>query len=204
MIKVLMYSLAVAVLLLMGTACGQEKTPTDEVARDHMAAQAVLTSHYINAALQAGMSAEEINAVLMEISDQTIIIEFWVTDEEGRVEYTNMPEVDFTFPTDPNADTQAAPFAKLLQGTESISVAEPAGQGTGRCPVPVRGRRRRGPASHSPGWHYPRGVGPSQRVDARMPTQRSNVPGARPSLLVGCRTGQGNRVLMTLTPCQAS
>ena len=125
MIKVLMYSLAVAVLLLMGTACGQEKTPTDEVARDHMAAQAVLTSHYINAALQAGMSAEEINAVLMEISDQTIIIEFWVTDEEGRVEYTNMPEVDFTFPTDPNADTQAAPFAKLLQGTESIVSQNP-------------------------------------------------------------------------------
>ena len=76
MIKVLIYSLAVAVLLLMGTACRQEKTPTGEITRDHMAAQAVLTSHYINAALKAGMSDEEINAVLMEISDQTIITEF--------------------------------------------------------------------------------------------------------------------------------
>ena len=85
-----------------------------------MAAQAVLTAHYLDVALDAVKSTEEINAVLMEVSDQTIISEFWIIDSEGRVEYTNMPEVDFTFPTDPDSDTQAASFAKLLQGTESI------------------------------------------------------------------------------------
>ena len=48
-----------------------------------------------------------------------------MTDEEWRMGYTNMPEVEFTFSTDPNADTQAAPFAKLLKGTESIMAQNP-------------------------------------------------------------------------------
>lgn len=71
-------------------------------------------------ALEAGKSADEINATLMEIANTSIITEFWVSDETGRVVFTTMPGLDFAFPADPNAGTQAAPFADLLLGNEQV------------------------------------------------------------------------------------
>ena len=90
----------------------------DETA--HMVAQAKLTAHYIAAALEAGKSADEINATLMSIADTSIITEFWVSDETGRVVFTIDPGLDFAFPTDPNAGTQVAPFADLLPGNKQV------------------------------------------------------------------------------------
>ena len=75
-----------------------------------MVAQAKLTAHYIAAALEAVKSADEINATLMSIADTSMIAEFWVSDETGRVVFT----------TDPNAGTQAAPFADLLMGNKQV------------------------------------------------------------------------------------
>ena len=85
----------------------------------HMVAQALLTAHFIDAALKAGMEAERIDAALAAIAERSVITEFWISDETGRIAFTNVPGTGFSFPTDPGAGTQAAPFAVLLDGTLS-------------------------------------------------------------------------------------
>ena len=90
----------------------------------HMVASAKLTAHFVAAAIAAGMTTDEINAVLVEVADESAISEFWVTDEEGNVVYTNNPAIEFKFPTDPDGDTQAAPFAALLHGEETVVVQD--------------------------------------------------------------------------------
>lgn len=108
-------------LLLNGVARAEEKS-ADAIASGHMVAQAMLTAHFIDAALKAGMSTDDINAVLAKVADQTVISEFWISDEAGRIVFTNMPDTGFVFPTDPEAGTQAAPFAALLSGDETVVV----------------------------------------------------------------------------------
>lgn len=95
----------------------------EDVHSSHMVAEAMLTAHFIAAALEAGMGRDEINAALSDIAERSAIDEFWVSDEEGRVVFTNTG-VDFAFPTDPEAGTQAAPFAALLDGSKSVVIQE--------------------------------------------------------------------------------
>ena len=118
-------------LMLASVACLQSPEATkkalDDIQAtmsDHMVAQATLTAHYIAAARKAGTSDEEINGVLSSIAEATVIDEFWISDENGAIVYTNIPGLDFAFPTDPEAQTQAAPFAVLLSGAESTVVQE--------------------------------------------------------------------------------
>ena len=108
-------------LLLNGLALADENS-TDAMVSGHMVAQAMLTAHFVDAALKAGMSTDDINAVLAKVADQTVISEFWISDETGRIVFTNFPGTAFTFPTDPDAGTQAAPFAALLSGDEAVVV----------------------------------------------------------------------------------
>ena len=110
-----------ACCILTGLAAAEEKS-TDAIVSDHMVAEAMLTAHFIDAALKAGMSTDDINAVLAKVAEQTVISEFWISDETGRIAFTNFPGTVFTFPTDPEAGTQAAPFATLLSGAESVVV----------------------------------------------------------------------------------
>lgn len=91
---------------------------------NHMVAEAKLTAHFVAAALAAGMSADEINAALRDVADDTEVAEIWVTDGEGNVVFTNVVGLDFKFPTDPGAGTQAAPFAALLDGSETVVVQD--------------------------------------------------------------------------------
>lgn len=108
-------------ILLNGLAAAEEKS-ADAIASGHMVAQAMLTAHFIDAALKAGMSTDDINAVLAKVSEQTVISEFWISDETGRIAFTNFPGTSFAFPTDPEAGTQAAPFATLLSGDATVVV----------------------------------------------------------------------------------
>ena len=89
-----------------------------------MVAEARLTAHFVAAALAAGMSAEEINAALRNVAADTEVAEIRVTDGEGHVVFTNVVGLDFKFPTDPDAGTQAAPFAALLDGSETVLVQD--------------------------------------------------------------------------------
>ena len=65
---------------------------TDEVVSKHMVAEAMLTSHFIDAALRAGMSQDEINAILTKIAEQSIISEFWISDERGNIPKSEIRE----------------------------------------------------------------------------------------------------------------
>ena len=115
---------AMAIILATGCASGDQAGPANENETAHLVAEAKLTAHYIAAALEAGKSPDEINATLKEIADTSIITEFWVSDETGQVQFTNVPGLDFAFPTDPNAGTQAAPFADLLLGNRQVVTQE--------------------------------------------------------------------------------
>lgn len=113
-----------SVMLIGGTATAQVLSQTQPSGADltskHMAAQAMLTAHFIDAALQAGFSTDEINWILRMVAAQTVISEFWISDENGNIVYTNIPGTDFAFPTKESAGTQAAPFAALLGGMRAI------------------------------------------------------------------------------------
>ena len=116
--------LALALTLALGCGADDSSTATDDAISDHMVAEATLTAHYVAAALEAGMTQDEINAVLKQIAGDTVISEFWISDENGRIEFSNVPGLDFAFPTDPEGGTQAAPFATLLSGQESVVVQD--------------------------------------------------------------------------------
>lgn len=108
-------------IALGGVAMTKGQSAHDAVSR-HMVAEATLVAHFVDAAVKAGMDRDAINAVLRRIADETVISEFWVSDENGEIAFTNVEGVDFTFPTDPAADSQAAPFAALLTGDQSVVV----------------------------------------------------------------------------------
>lgn len=95
-------------------------TTVDGLLSDHMAAEAMPPAHFVAAAVTAGMSTEEINGALASVADGSAISEFWVSDETGRVVYTNMPGVEFAFPTNPDDESQAAPFAAPLTGGQAV------------------------------------------------------------------------------------
>ena len=101
---------------------GAEEKSADAIASGHMVAEAMLTAHFIDAALKAGMSTDDINAVLAKVVERTVISEFWISDEAGRIVFSNIQGAEFAFPTDPDAGTQAAPFATLLSGAETVVV----------------------------------------------------------------------------------
>lgn len=139
----LTWTLALCIALLV-PGCAEETTPADEAATtpdagataedtdaasvnaldgllsDHMAAEAMLTAHFVAAAVKAGMTTEEINGALASVAAGSAVSEFWVSDEAGQVVYTNVTGVEFAFPTDPDDESQAAPFAALLTGGQSV------------------------------------------------------------------------------------
>ena len=84
-----------------------------------MVATAKLVAHYVATAVQAGTPTEMINSVLLDIVESTRVSEIYVTDANGNIEFGSHPTLNFTFPTDPEAGSQAAPFARLLEGTAS-------------------------------------------------------------------------------------
>ena len=108
--------------ILSGAALAENTLSAEEAASKHMVAEAKLTAHFIDAAIKAGMSAETINAVFADVAEHSVISEFWISDEHGQIEFTNIPGTSFRFPTDPASGTQAAPFAILLRGSESVVI----------------------------------------------------------------------------------
>ena len=108
-------------IALGGVAMTKGQSAQDAVSR-HMVAEATLAAHFVDAAVKAGMDRDAINAVLRRIADETVISEFWVSDENGEIAFTNVAGANFAFPTGPEADSQAAPFAALLTGDETVVV----------------------------------------------------------------------------------
>ena len=91
---------------------------------DQMVAQAKIVSHFVAVAEAAGYSPAEINAHLREITNNSVIDEFWITDRQGHAYLRNVPGVDFTFSPDPEKQPQASEFWTLLNGEHSIVVQD--------------------------------------------------------------------------------
>ena len=119
--KILLAMSICTCLLSSGTSFAEEALQEENIVSKHMVAQAILTAHYIDAALKAGMDTATISNVLASVAEQSVISEFWVSDEQGNIEFTNIVGTPFKFPTDPESDSQAAPFAALLSGVEPLS-----------------------------------------------------------------------------------
>ena len=111
-------------LALGGLMAANKARAADDAVSRHMVGQAMLTAHFIAAALKAGMSKDEINAALIKVAAGSAISEFWISDEKGRIEFTNVPGTSFKFPTDPAGKSQAAPFAALLDGSKAVVVQD--------------------------------------------------------------------------------
>ena len=119
--KTILAALALSLCLALGVGVNTARAMDDAVSK-HMVAQAKLAAHFIAAAVKAGMSKKEINAALAEVAKESAISEFWISDEKGRIEFTNIPGTSFQFPADVNAKSQAAPFAALLSGAKKVVV----------------------------------------------------------------------------------
>ena len=66
------------------------------------------------------MSVGEINTILADTVRRTVISEFWINDETGRVVLTHAPGTDFTFGIDSAADRQSVLFASILSGAAPV------------------------------------------------------------------------------------
>ncbi len=86
----------------------------DDALGDQMVVQARIAAHLIAVAEDsAHMSAEEIKAILVDITKNSVLDEFWITDARGHAYLTNT-DIDFTFSPDPEEQPQASEFYKLL------------------------------------------------------------------------------------------
>ena len=115
-------ALGLCLVLSGGVAPLKPARAADDRVSQHMVAQAMLAAHFVAAAVKAKMSPDEINAALAKVAAGSAISEFWIGDETGAVEFTNIPGTGFKFPTDPASKSQAAPFAALLDGSKSVVI----------------------------------------------------------------------------------
>lgn len=91
---------------------------------DQMVVSATITSHLVAIAEASGMSRDEIIAMLQDITEHTVLAEFWITDEHGHAYLTTEPDIDFTFSPDPVEQPQASAFWPLLTGEEDVVIQD--------------------------------------------------------------------------------
>lgn len=96
----------------------------EETIGEQMVVGATITSHLIAIAEASGMAPDEIVAMLQDITEQTVLAEFWVTDENGHAYMTTETDIDFTFSPDPVEQPQASAFWPLLTGEETVVIQD--------------------------------------------------------------------------------
>ena len=109
-------------LAFAGAAKAEKKQITEEALSKHMVAEANLLAEFVATMVREGASKQYLNAVLAKVAKESAISEFWISDEKGRIAFTNIPGANFKFPTDVKAKSQAAPFAALLNGAKKVVV----------------------------------------------------------------------------------
>src|SRR5262249_39606206 len=92
----------------------------DKIAR-HMVGEAMLAAQFVAAAERNGITSTGINGILKEVSDNSAIQEFWITDPAGHAYLTNTG-VDFTFSPDAAKEPQASAFWPLLNGSKDVVI----------------------------------------------------------------------------------
>lgn len=97
----------------------------EDIVGDQMVVEARIAAHLVAVAEgRAGMSSEEINAILRDITEHTVLDEFWITGETAHAYLRNKPEIDFTFSPDPNEQPQAHVFYPLLRQKDGVVIQE--------------------------------------------------------------------------------
>jgi len=97
----------------------------EAVVGDQMVVEARIAAHLVAVAeKRAGMSPEEINAILQDITGHTVLDEFWITDETAHAYLRNKLDIDFTFSPDPYQQPQAHVFYPLLSQKDGIVIQE--------------------------------------------------------------------------------
>ena len=94
----------------------------DTLAR-HMVGQALLAAQFVALAERAGMTPNEINAILKSVAEKSAMQEFWITDSAGRAYLTNTG-VDFTFSPDSLKQPQASAFWPLINGSKDVVIQD--------------------------------------------------------------------------------
>nr|WP_320114942.1 SpoIIE family protein phosphatase [uncultured Desulfuromonas sp.] len=115
------------VALLLARSAGaavQIPAAVEQVLDEQMVSQARLAAYYVAAAQQAGLSEEQINSQLRQLTASTAMDELWISDAHGHAVLNNLG-LDFTFTADTRQQSQAAAFWPLLSG-ESSEVVQPA------------------------------------------------------------------------------
>ncbi|MEJ2207763.1 MAG: methyl-accepting chemotaxis protein, partial [Anaerolineae bacterium] len=101
-------------LLVDGLTSALSVPPRIEAALDdQMVAQARLLAYMVAAAERAGMTPQEINAALQDIAQNSVVDEFFVTDETAHAYLTNT-DLDFAFSPSPIEQPQSSQFFPLL------------------------------------------------------------------------------------------
>ncbi|MBN1147149.1 MAG: HAMP domain-containing protein [Anaerolineales bacterium] len=108
--------------LLARSASFALRVPPDveDAIGDQMIVEATIAAHLVAIAEAAGLSPEEINAHLRQITEDSPLDEFWITDESGHAYLRNIAEIDFTFDPDPRQQPQAHVFWPLLTGEQQV------------------------------------------------------------------------------------
>ncbi|MFB0536927.1 MAG: HAMP domain-containing protein [Anaerolineae bacterium] len=95
----------------------------EDIVGDQMVVEARIAAHLVAVAEgRAGMSPDEINAILQDITDNTALDEFWITDETAHAYLRNKPDIDFTFSPDPDEQPQAHIFYPLLSQKDGVVI----------------------------------------------------------------------------------
>jgi len=95
----------------------------EHIVGDQMVVEARIAAHLVAVAEgRVGMSPEEINAILRDITDHTVLDEFWITDETAHAYLRNKPEINFAFSPDPDEQPQAHVFYPLLDQKDGVVI----------------------------------------------------------------------------------
>jgi sigma-B regulation protein RsbU (phosphoserine phosphatase) len=114
------------ILSVTGYYATKVEIVADDIIGRQMLAQAVLTAHLVDVAEnRARMTTAELTAVLKRIAADSVIDEFWVTDEKGHAYLHSVDGIDFTFPPEGTKDNQAAEFTPLLRDRQLRVVQYP-------------------------------------------------------------------------------
>jgi HAMP domain-containing protein len=110
-------------LLALSAQFANEVTTEVETAiGEQMIVEGTIAAHMVALAEAAGFRPDRINAHLRAIARDTVLNEFWITDEKGHAYLHNVADVDFTFSPDPARQPQAHMFWPLLTGEQRTVV----------------------------------------------------------------------------------
>ncbi len=112
--------------LLARSAAFATRVPQDveDAIGRQMIVEATISAHLVAIAEAAGLTPDEINDHLRQITAYTALDEFWITDETGHAYLRTKAETDFTFSPDPQQQPQAYVFWPLLTGEAQSVVQE--------------------------------------------------------------------------------